>query len=88
MTNERTQAIELANRLLDEPNCDPDDDLRMLSRHLLRCCEEIDKYKAWAAACDPAPVEPSADSTPLERAFSKEPERSIVDDALRTLNRT
>ena len=33
---ELEDTIELANRLLDEPNCDPDDDLRMLSRQLLR----------------------------------------------------
>jgi hypothetical protein len=38
-SNERTHAIALANRLLDEPNCDPDDDLRVLSRQLLRAVE-------------------------------------------------
>src|SRR4051812_26090914 len=30
-------------------------------------------------------AEPPADSTPLERAFAKEPERSIVDEALRKI---
>jgi hypothetical protein len=33
---EKEQAIKLAERLLDEPNADPDDDLRVLSRQLLR----------------------------------------------------
>lgn len=42
---ERQDALELANRLLDEPNADPDDDLRMLSRQLLRGQEVIDKLK-------------------------------------------
>jgi hypothetical protein len=43
--SERTDADKLANRLLDEPNADPDDDLRMLSRQLLRRNEVIDKLK-------------------------------------------
>jgi len=37
--DERAQAITLAHRLLDEPNCDPDDDLRVLARQLLRARE-------------------------------------------------
>jgi hypothetical protein len=36
MSDERADAIRLANKLLDDPHCDPDDDLRMLSRQLLR----------------------------------------------------
>jgi hypothetical protein len=43
--DERSQAIELANRLLDEPNCDPDDDLRVLSRWLLRRHETADNHR-------------------------------------------
>ena len=43
--DERVSAVELANRLLDEPNADPDDDLRVLSRQLLRRHEEIDSMK-------------------------------------------
>ncbi len=39
-TDERVSALELANRLLDEPNADPDDDLRVLARQLLRRTEE------------------------------------------------
>ena len=39
--DERVEAIELANRLLDQPYADPDDDLRVLSRQLLRRHEEI-----------------------------------------------
>ena len=34
--SEWDDALALADRLLDEPNADPDDDLRMLARHLLR----------------------------------------------------
>lgn len=33
---ELDEALALANRLLDAPNADPDDSLRILSRHLLR----------------------------------------------------
>ncbi len=33
---ERDEALQLARNLLDEPNADPDDALRMLSRQLLR----------------------------------------------------
>lgn len=43
---ERISAIALANRLMDEPNCDPDDDLRVLSRQLLRRSEEIERLRA------------------------------------------
>lgn len=43
--HEHVEAIELANRLLDAPNCDPDDDLRVLSRQLLRRHEELDSMK-------------------------------------------
>lgn len=36
---EKEQAIKLANRVLDTPNRDPDDDLSMMSRHFLRALE-------------------------------------------------
>jgi hypothetical protein len=39
--SEKTDAIALANRLMEEPNMDPDDDLRVLSRQLLRSTETI-----------------------------------------------
>lgn len=41
MSDERVDAIALANKLLDEPWCDPDDDLRVLARQLLRAHEQI-----------------------------------------------
>lgn len=41
--SERTDADKLAKRLLEEPNADPDDDLRLLARQLLRRNETIDK---------------------------------------------
>jgi len=43
---EREETIRLANKLMDEPNCDPDDDLRMLSRQFLRCIEKLQDTKA------------------------------------------
>jgi len=46
--DERSQAIALANRLLDEPNCDPDDDLRTLSRWLIRRDEGAEYQKKRA----------------------------------------
>lgn len=42
---ERQETLKLAERLLDGPNVDPDDDLRMLSRQLLRGQETIDRLK-------------------------------------------
>ena len=43
--SERTDADKLANKLLDEPYADPDDDLRMLSRQLLRRREVIERLE-------------------------------------------
>lgn len=45
MAAELHDALELANRLLGEPNADPDDDLRMLSRQLTRQFESHQRYK-------------------------------------------
>ena len=42
---EKTEALILAQRLLDEPNVDPDDDLRMLSRQLVRKAEVVDRLQ-------------------------------------------
>jgi predicted transcriptional regulator YheO len=51
--SERRIADELAERLLDEPNADPDDDLRTLSRQLLRCREVVEQLnKELAARCN------------------------------------
>jgi len=41
MSDEQADAIALANKLLDQHWADPDDDLRMLSRQLLRAHERI-----------------------------------------------
>ena len=52
--SERTDAIRLANKLLDVPNADPDDDLRLLARQLLRHVEAVEKLKAdLTAQLDP-----------------------------------
>lgn len=40
--SERTDALKLAHRLLDEPNIDPDDDLRVLARQLVRRTEQLE----------------------------------------------
>jgi hypothetical protein len=48
--SERTEADQLAEKLLDEPNADPDDDLRMLSRQLLRRREVIERLENHLAS--------------------------------------
>jgi hypothetical protein len=45
MPNELDDALRLADRLLDEPYADPDDDLRVLARHLRRQWESHERYK-------------------------------------------
>ena len=47
--SEQHEADILAERLLNEPNVDPDDDLRMLSRQLLRRREFIENLKEQLA---------------------------------------
>ena len=41
---EKKHAIELANRVLDRPWGDPDDDLAVLARQLLRALERLGEY--------------------------------------------
>ena len=41
---EREDAIKLANRVLERPYADPDDDLAVLARQFLRCTEIRDLY--------------------------------------------
>ncbi len=43
--SERDDAIKLAHRLLDDASADPDDDLRMLARQLLRYREVVEKQE-------------------------------------------
>ena len=45
MADELVDALRLADRLLDEPNADPDDDLRTLARNLNRQFESYERYK-------------------------------------------
>jgi len=61
MMTELEEAVLLANRLLDEPGADPDDDLRMLARQFLRQKESAEKGNAafavmmqrgWYPVCD------------------------------------
>ena len=55
--SERTDADKLAQRLLDEPNADPDDDLRMLSRQLLRRREVINRLETHVLALQDPTIE-------------------------------
>jgi hypothetical protein len=55
--SERSDAVRLAGKLLDEPGADPDDDLRVLSRQLLRHVEAVAALKKDLAARD----DPAAD---------------------------
>lgn len=43
--DERAQAARIADRLLDEPNADPDDDVRVLARQFGRSQEEIERLR-------------------------------------------
>lgn len=43
---EYDEAVLLANRVLDRPNADPDDDLAMLSRQFLRQAEAVERLRA------------------------------------------
>lgn len=43
--SERQDAIRLAEKILERPCADPDDDLAMLGRQLLRYVEAVDKLK-------------------------------------------
>jgi hypothetical protein len=42
--SEKGEAIILANKILDRPYADPDDDLAVLSRQLLRALERLGEY--------------------------------------------
>lgn len=56
--NEREQAILIANKILDRPSADPDDDYAVLSRQFLRtlelaCWQPLDTLPSRAAmGCD------------------------------------
>ncbi len=44
--SELEETLILAEKLLDEPNCDPDDDLRMLARQLTRRHDAVRKLES------------------------------------------
>ncbi len=50
--SEKEEAVKLANQLLDEPNVDPDDNLRVLSRQLLRARETVERQERALQAVD------------------------------------
>ena len=43
--SEKEDAIILANKVLDRINADPDDDLAVLARQLLRALERLGEYQ-------------------------------------------
>lgn len=43
------EAVRLANRVLDRPNGDPDDDLAVLARQFLRMVEVVSELQEGAA---------------------------------------
>jgi hypothetical protein len=45
MENELDEALSLANHWLDKPYIDPDDDLSVVSRQLIRQHETAERYK-------------------------------------------
>lgn len=47
--SELDDAIKLANRILDRPNGDPDDDLAVLARQLLRSRERVSALSQWCS---------------------------------------
>ncbi len=49
METEREKAFRLANEILDRPHDDPDDDLAVLARNLLRTKEKLDAVWHFAA---------------------------------------
>jgi hypothetical protein len=65
--DERAQAIALAHRLLDEPNCDPDDDLRILARQLLRAREGTE-HVVYAYVKDDGSFRVESDITTQQKA--------------------
>jgi hypothetical protein len=50
---EKEELISLANKVLDRPGGDPDDDVAVLARQFLRALERLSEYKQpefdWAA---------------------------------------
>jgi len=46
---EKQEVLILADKLLDEPNADPDDDLRMLARQLIRTNAQLELWIERAA---------------------------------------
>lgn len=54
MIDERLGAMALADKLLDEPMADPDDDLRVLARQFLRTEDLAERYRWLAADADRA----------------------------------
>ncbi len=51
MPGEFDDAVALANRVLDRPNADPDDDLALLARQFLRAVEARDRWHSNALVC-------------------------------------
>lgn len=57
MSTEQQEAIALANRVLDRINADPDDDLAVLARQLLRSTEAIPEWEGELTAEENAMID-------------------------------
>lgn len=80
--SERDDAIKLANQVLERPMADPDDDLAILSRQLLRQVETVERLKGDLVAMH----DPTADMIHANRdaMLSKHDEAiRLIRDALK-----
>ncbi len=56
MSKEREYALKLADKILERPNADPDDDLAVLSRQLMRAQEDIERNSIPTAETTSIPM--------------------------------
>lgn len=74
MANELDDALRLAERLLDEPYADPDDDLRVLSRHLTRQFDCHERYKKALQTANGFLIQHGLEPVKLEYGQQRSPE--------------
>lgn len=67
--SEFADATIIANKVLDRPWADPDDDLGILSRQLLRMRERLKLAEAVVEAADAYLLSAEVDQIPLENAI-------------------
>lgn len=62
--DKHSNVVVLANRILDRPNGDPDDDLAVLSRSFLRECEANERLEERLRVSPPSPTAPARSVSP------------------------